>query len=351
MTPLHFILQAARMAAAAALVALVIKIAPTLADLAALHSGTYAAHAAVRPRKRAPPPVAAALATRSRGRSAGSSLVVPVHGRGEPWPDRWAAANRATHRARVLVPAQAPRLHAALSAAGARPPRLAAIRRPSRPTASRTSPPPVISSIGAEPADAWHDIAPRAFARRLPAAAVRALVKVHGATIACTPTRPTCPRVAESLIAHDLARSDRGPRGRFVPRAVDAARLCQLRAGRGARRDRPCRAASPGHAGRSRSRARRRRRRTLPRSTRQKASSTPFDAVLAQLALTRTCLSGLRRTGRTRRSPAGSPSRAAEGGNRRRCRPRFGACSRDVHPAFGMLVHCADWCSPLANAA
>ena len=53
MSPLQFILQFARMAAAVALVMLVIKIAPTMADLAALHSGTYAASpaaVAARPR-------------------------------------------------------------------------------------------------------------------------------------------------------------------------------------------------------------------------------------------------------------------------------------------------------------
>jgi len=46
---LRYILAAARMAAAMALVALVIKIAPTLADHAAGHSGTYATQAAAAP--------------------------------------------------------------------------------------------------------------------------------------------------------------------------------------------------------------------------------------------------------------------------------------------------------------
>ena len=58
--------------------------------------------------------------------------------------------------------------------------------------------------VGAEPADAWHDIA-RELSRRLPAPAVRALIKVHGArSPACRRARPR--RVAESLVAHDLAR-------------------------------------------------------------------------------------------------------------------------------------------------
>ena len=43
---LRFILATARVAAAVALVALVIKIAPTLVDHAAGHSGTYASQAA-----------------------------------------------------------------------------------------------------------------------------------------------------------------------------------------------------------------------------------------------------------------------------------------------------------------
>lgn len=46
MSHLRFILATARVAAAVALVALVIKIAPTLVDHAAGHSGTYASQAA-----------------------------------------------------------------------------------------------------------------------------------------------------------------------------------------------------------------------------------------------------------------------------------------------------------------
>ena len=52
MSPMYLMLKAVRIAAGIALVALVIKITPTLADLAALHSGTYAVPAAATPRTR-----------------------------------------------------------------------------------------------------------------------------------------------------------------------------------------------------------------------------------------------------------------------------------------------------------
>jgi hypothetical protein len=58
--------------------------------------------------------------------------------------------------------------------------------------------------VGAEPADAWHDIA-RELARRLPAESVRALVRVHGAD-RVHPNAPDLSRLAEALVAHDLAR-------------------------------------------------------------------------------------------------------------------------------------------------
>jgi len=58
--------------------------------------------------------------------------------------------------------------------------------------------------VGAEPADAWHDIA-RELAQRLPAASVRALLAVHGADRVHA-SAPDLGRVAEALVAHDLAR-------------------------------------------------------------------------------------------------------------------------------------------------
>jgi len=58
--------------------------------------------------------------------------------------------------------------------------------------------------VGAEPADAWHEIA-REFAQRLPAASVRTLLAVHGADRVHA-NAPDLTRVAESLVAHDLAR-------------------------------------------------------------------------------------------------------------------------------------------------
>ena len=58
--------------------------------------------------------------------------------------------------------------------------------------------------VGAEPADAWHDIA-RELSRRLPAPAVRALIKVHGAH-RLHADAPDLSSIAELLVAHDLAR-------------------------------------------------------------------------------------------------------------------------------------------------
>jgi hypothetical protein len=49
---MHLMIKALRVAAVLALVALVIKIAPTPTDLVALQSGTYAAPAAAAPRTR-----------------------------------------------------------------------------------------------------------------------------------------------------------------------------------------------------------------------------------------------------------------------------------------------------------
>jgi hypothetical protein len=52
-SPMHLMIRALRVAAGVTLVALVIKIAPTLADHAAGHSGTYATQtAAAAPRTR-----------------------------------------------------------------------------------------------------------------------------------------------------------------------------------------------------------------------------------------------------------------------------------------------------------
>lgn len=58
--------------------------------------------------------------------------------------------------------------------------------------------------VGSEPAGAWRDIG-RELAQRLPAQALRSLVKVHGAD-GEHPGAPDLTGVAEALMAHELAR-------------------------------------------------------------------------------------------------------------------------------------------------
>jgi hypothetical protein len=70
--------------------------------------------------------------------------------------------------------------------------------------------------VGAECADAWHDIS-RELARKLPSAAVSALITVHGAD-AVYPHAPDLSGIAERLVAHELARVIADEAGAHFPR-------------------------------------------------------------------------------------------------------------------------------------
>ena len=211
-----------------------------------------------------------------------------------PWFPFTVAASRGNVEAAERIARRAERaywylrkllaIHAALSPARARPRRLAAIcrsrdvrhlafhrvgqsrrRAPSLPTHGTTSAASLRGACPQPPCRPWSRFM---------------------APIASMPTGPTSRRVAEALVAHDLARIVVEEARREISRAVAEARVRQLCAGRGAGRHGPGRVASPGNPGRSDARAR------APRPTRRpsiprKSALTPFEAALVQLALTR----------------------------------------------------------------
>ena len=202
-----------------AAVGLFIKIAPTLASHAAGHSTTYRSRAARRAATRDAAMTAEDFigtpdarssprwTRRSPGRKAGSSRCPGSRSRSRRAAAQTDAAGRLARRTeraywylRKLL-----RLHAALPPARAVARGLAEVRRGREPTASRTSPPTRISSSAAS-RPTRGTTSSRELARQLPAAALRALVKVHGARSASIATRPTCAGVADALMAHELAR-------------------------------------------------------------------------------------------------------------------------------------------------
>ena len=220
------------------------------------------------------PPGRARWTHRSPGRKAASTRCPGFR---SPW--RRAAArrgrrgpHRAAHRARVLVPAQAPRLHAALPPAGACRATTGRSSPRSRRTASRTSRPAGTSSSAASRPTRGDDVS-RELAQHLACAgAAQRSCKVHGARSACTAPRPTCGRGRGADGARARAR-DRRPGARDVRAAVAQGRVRQLRARRRAGRDDPAGLHRIGTLAEATRRARARSRRRSPRSARRTRGS------------------------------------------------------------------------------
>ena len=185
--------------------------------------------------------------------------------------------------------------------------------------------------VGSEPADAWAEVS-RELARTLPAAALRSVCKVHGA-LAEHGDAPDLTGLAEALMAHELARviADQARAAFPLPWLKDAFANYALVAVLG-----ETDTAALHRLG------------TLAEATRTLASVTPhasklaarpkpspFQAVLAQLALTRAAYvayadergAALARWFSLARRP-GSENR----GDIAR------VLSRDVHPAIGALA-------------
>ena len=186
--------------------------------------------------------------------------------------------------------------------------------------------------VGSSPADAWRDIA-RELTARLPAAALRTLVKASGADRA-DPRVPDLHDIAEMLIAHELARviADQGGARFSRPWLKDAFANYALVAVLG----------ETDHDALHTLGALAQATRALPTPDiamlgARGARIAPFDAVLIQLELTRAAyeayaerhVAPLARWFGLARTAARTPGADHELGR---------MLAREIHPAFGALV-------------
>jgi hypothetical protein len=193
--------------------------------------------------------------------------------------------------------------------------------------------------VGSEPAQAWHEVS-RELSLQLPAAAVRALAKVHGKN-PLHPDAPDLSQLAEALIAHELARVlvDQA-RAKFAkPWMKDAFANYALvavlgetdsdslhRLGTLAEATRALASITP----------------ELSALGARDAKLTPFAAVLAQLALTRAAYVAYA-------DAQGAP--LARWLSLARAKPHAIDLARDVHPAFAALADDREWQDEVAHAA
>ncbi|HTP98094.1 MAG TPA: hypothetical protein VMN56_02130 [Casimicrobiaceae bacterium] len=199
--------------------------------------------------------------------------------------------------------------------------------------------------VGSETADAWDDIS-RELASRLPAPSLRTLIKAHGAHRVHRDA-PDLSAVAESLVAHELARvvADQARANFALPWMKDAFANYALIAVLG----------ETDHAGLHRLGALAEATRPLGGITRDvtalgacDAKLTPFEAVLVQLALTRAAYAAYadeQDAPLTRWFDLARRERDADHELGR-------LLARDVHPAIGALALTGrEWREHIAHAA